>query len=991
VRQLLLAIGAFLASSLAVAEEDTWYLDLPISQVSLEAPDGGLPPENLEPLLKNQQGEQLQARAVRDDLAMLYGTGLFSEVEAHVRPWVGFDDEGDPRDEVWLIYRVIASTVIADWEILGNENISGRELTLAAGIALGDRFLMEQDASKLVLAMQSAYAKKGYPAAQVDLSSTALGEGQIRLEIAVDEGPPRILEQLELAQSPAFSNWRMRRILLRAGLERGAPFTVEHMEAGREALEQAHRDKGWLEARVNAVLGAKNVRQVTLLIEAGPKVRFVSKVEDMDVDALREALGVRGDDRLRSTDLEDGRERIEESLRKQGWAEAEVQLVVTETDSQKRIEVSAERGPSYRVSELLFEGAGVFTADFLDSAIREASPEVLARGRVTEEEIDAAREAIVDLYEARGYLQVHIRATLRQTERTDEEVQHSLLFRIDEGPLATLTTLEFEGLVEDLQEEATAIQADLVGRVVDHGKLEAAIASLIETHREWGYLGARAKIRMVLNPDGDQAAVQVVLEAGEQVILRYVLVRGNRKTLRHIIEESVLMEVGSPISPSLLGETRRQLYDLDLFSTVELRLEGEEPSFRDLIVQVREKPSLAIELGGGVATDLGVRSFSRVIRRNILGLGHKVSAIGELGVGYEGEAWRLDTSSPEWRAAVRYDAPRFPSPSIASHVDLLLNEREQEPTYRLGRTGGAFGVQIGGVERGFQLALGYRFFGHWLHDVDPGAFVIGDPWLEVLQVVEASDVADVLPGGPRWESGPTILALWDRRNDRFNPTKGSLMSLQLELTDPGVAEQITLRAEGQVQAVVPVGPLTFHMEAGGGFGWAQGRSTTLAIEKRFRMGGANSLRGFALDTVGPKNRVAISDLPWPSQLEPVVDEIYRQDPIRWVPTGGDSMLRGSFEVWTPLETLRIPAPGTSLVAFVDAGNVYFMDPTILATSTVVDPEPVLRLGTGLGIRVATPVGPVQVDLGVNPSYYTSAWSKERGEEPWRLHLSLGSL
>ena len=236
-----------------------------------------------------------------------------------------------------------------------------------------------------------------------------------------------------------------------------------------------------------------------------------------------------------------------------------------------------------------------------------------------------------------------------------------------------------------------------------------------------------------------------------------------------------------------------------------------------------------------------------------------------------------------------------------------------------------------------------------------------------------------------------MLAIWDGRDDRFNPKSGNLFSVQMDLTDPGVADQITARAEGQLQTILPLGPFSLQFAAGGGVGWAQGRSTTLALEKRFRMGGANSLRGFALDTVGPKNRVAISDLPWPDQLAPVVDELYRDSPVRWVPTGGDSMARFSLEVWAPLETFRIPASGTSLVAFVDAGNVFFTDPTILATSIVVDPEPILRVGTGLGLRIATPVGPVQVDFGLNPSYYTASWAEERGEEPWRFHLSLGSL
>ena len=777
----------------------------------------------------------------------------------------------------------------------------------------------------------------------------------------------------------------------RVGLKVGKPFTPNQMEAGREALEQAHRDKGWLEARVNAVLGAKNVRHVSYLIETGPKIQFVSKIEGMDARSLQEALGVVGDERLRSSDIDDGRERLEEKIRSEGWWEAEVVLAVTRGGGRKRVEVSENRGPRYRLSEMVFEGCTLFEADFLADAVREASPDILGRSHVHPDAVEVARQTLVDLVSSRGYLQVHVKASLQVTERSEKLVDHVLHFRFDEGLLVTLDTLIFVGVVEDLAPMVAQQQAELVGKVVQHSQLDLAVADLVEAHRESGYLSANAKIRRTLNVEGNKADVKVIVEAGDQTHLRYVLVRGNRKTLRHIIEESILLEVGAPISPFLLAETRRKLYDLDLFSTVEIRLEGEDPRYRDLVVQVREKPSMAIELGGGVATDLGVRGFSRLTRRNILGLGHQFSAIGQIGVGYEGEAWRLDTSSPEWRAALRYDAPRFPSPSVASHIDLLLNERDQEPTYRLDRTGGAFGVQLGGVEKGFQLAIGYRFYGHWLQDVDPGAFVIGDPWLALLGVETADQVAETLPGGARWESGPTVLAIWDRRNDRFNPTEGTLLSMQVQLTDSGVAEQITLRAEGQVQAVVPAGPVRFQIEAGGGLGWAQGRSTTLALENRFRMGGVNSLRGFALDTVGPKNRVAISDLPWPSQLAPVVEEVFRQDPIRWVPTGGDTMMRFSLEMWTPLETLRIPAPGTSLVAFVDAGNVFFTDPTILATSTIVDPEPILRLGTGLGLRLATPVGPVQVDWGINPAYFTQAWAQERGEEPWRLHLSLGSL
>ncbi len=46
---------------------------------------------------------------------------------------------------------------------------------------------------------------------------------------------------------------------------------------------------------------------------------------------------------------------------------------------------------------------------------------------------------------------------------------------------------------------------------------------------------------------------------------------------------------------------------------------------------------------------------------------------------------------------------------------------------------------------------------------------------------------------------------------------------------------------------------------------------------------------------------------------------------------------------------------------------------------------------GAGIRFPTPVGPLQLDMGLNPMYQERGWTAERGEVPYRFHLSLGSL
>ena len=72
-----IATAAFLFAQPAVAAEPdpSRFVGLPIAGVQLQAPDGGLPEENLDPLLRASQGAPLDLGMVRLDLATLFQVG----------------------------------------------------------------------------------------------------------------------------------------------------------------------------------------------------------------------------------------------------------------------------------------------------------------------------------------------------------------------------------------------------------------------------------------------------------------------------------------------------------------------------------------------------------------------------------------------------------------------------------------------------------------------------------------------------------------------------------------------------------------------------------------------------------------------------------------------------------------------------------------------------------------------------------------------------
>jgi translocation and assembly module TamA len=123
-------------------------------------------------------------------------------------------------------------------------------------------------------------------------------------------------------------------------------------------------------------------------------------------------------------------------------------------------------------------------------------------------------------------------------------------------------------------------------------------------------------------------------------------------------------------------------------------------------------------------------------------------------------------------------------------------------------------------------------------------------------------------------------------------------------------------------------------------------SSFVPLSESFFTGGGNSLRGFPLDGAGPQNSVLIC----PNGQSTGCDN---PDQIR-VPAGGNEELIINAEA-------RIPVPlkqGLSVVPFYDGGNVFplvgFHDFTSLYSNNV-----------GIGVRYATPIGPIRFDLGQN--------------------------
>ncbi len=121
-----------------------------------------------------------------------------------------------------------------------------------------------------------------------------------------------------------------------------------------------------------------------------------------------------------------------------------------------------------------------------------------------------------------------------------------------------------------------------------------------------------------------------------------------------------------------------------------------------------------------------------------------------------------------------------------------------------------------------------------------------------------------------------------------------------------------------------------------------GADSRVPLDKRFYAGGGGSVRGYGYQMVGPRDQQRRAE-------------------------GGSSLVEGSVEL-----RQRLSGP-IGMVAFLDAGTVG-QDPAPNFSD--------VRLGAGLGIRYATAIGPLRLDVAV-------PLDKQRGDAGFGVYVGLG--
>jgi outer membrane protein insertion porin family len=204
-----------------------------------------------------------------------------------------------------------------------------------------------------------------------------------------------------------------------------------------------------------------------------------------------------------------------------------------------------------------------------------------------------------------------------------------LKIRVTEN--APVTQFAFQGNGVLSSEDLAHLFSDQLGKPQNLTQLSQAIDKVEQAYHEKGYMLARV-VDVKDDPDG---SVSVKIDEG---VVDQIKIVGNKKTKDFIIRNAIKMKPGTVYNERQLTADLRKLYGNGYFQDIRRSLtpDPEHPEKYVLKVEVDEKRTGSVGLGGGVDTIAGPFGSFSFADSNFRGRGQIVSFSSQVGSGMFG-------------------------------------------------------------------------------------------------------------------------------------------------------------------------------------------------------------------------------------------------------------------------------------------------------------------------------------------------------------------
>ena len=740
-------------------------------------------------------------------------------------------------------------------------------------------------------------------------------------------------------------------------LKPGKIYDQERMNAAtiliKKSLTRQHRLAAKVHEMPPKYHRENNRVDISFKIEVGPVVTVravgarLSRIPFLSGQEMRNLVPIYSEGAIDQDLVDEGQRNLTDYFQKKGFADVKVTSSIQKQPDQILVLYQIDRGRKHKVDRILFHGNYALSQKELMDQVVVKRSHIWTHGSLSQKLLKQSSGNLQALYQDRGYEDVKVMA-----RAVDRELKVDVIFEIEEGTQTIVHDVNVSGNENVPYAQLTAPNGFELrsGAPYSPRKLAEDRNRISATYLNRGYLNA--EVRATVQPQaGDAHRVNVAYAITERQLVRIneVIYLGQKRTRLALIARTAKIFPETPMRRVQLLEAESRLYDLNIFDWSSVGPSKPITDQTDVaaLVKVHEAnrnqvaygigfevshrggniPTGTVALpGGGGTIGLGgqqiapsqstfasPRGLVEYTRRNLRGMGETASGSILLS--------RLDQ-----KVLTTYGQPHFIGSEWGSLTSFSVERNSENPLFTAGLGNLSFQVErLLNRKTNTRLQLRYDFNKTDLsHLLVPGLVLNQDLHVHLSTV-----------------SGTLIR---DTRDKPLDAHHGMFATVNLGITPTAFGSSANFaKLFAQYAFYKPVHSVVFANSVRLGLA-SPFAGSFVPTSQLFFSGGGTSLRGFPIDEAGPQRLV-----PFCNVLEGQSGCVNVT-----VPVGGKQLFILNSEARFPLGI----AKALGGVVFYDGGNVY-------SAINVHNFAANYSNTIGIGLRYATPIGPIRIDFGRN--------------------------
>jgi outer membrane protein insertion porin family len=633
----------------------------------------------------------------------------------------------------------------------------------------------------------------------------------------------------------------------------------------------------------------------------------------------------------------------------------DLKLLFEEGDSAKIQQINIVGNDTFNDTELLELVELKFDTPWWD---------FLSETRYQKQTLTGDMETITSHYKDRGYLRFNIDST--QVSMTPEKTGIYVTLNVEEGEQYTISDVELIGDLLGYEDYIKLVLPLTSGELYNQAEVTYTEEFISKYLGRYGYAYPTVTTIPDINEEDKTVKLVLSVDPGKRIYVRRINFAGNNGTADEVLRQSVSQMEGSWLSNASLESSKNSLSRLTYMENVDfetVRLPGEEDKV-DVNFTVKEQPSGAFNAGIGYGDRTKLSLNAGIQQDNFLGTGKRI-------------AFNISTVSYQKSVQFSYTDPYFTIDGISLGGSVSYSEFDGSSANLIQFNSKQFSV---GSNVGYPIDQFNRInFGLTYSTVE---LFQNQPFVQTTrfnnQFVDKNNPDSAI----NYDSFLASVA-WSRStlNRGVFPTAGSSQRASFGITTPN-SDVNYFKTEIDGKWYFPLSRnqrwsflARLKMGYGNGYGDVAGIDQILPFTQHFTAGGADTLRGFENNTVGPRGvqvrpSAVLTD---PNGKVILGDDSNDTISISTRSLGGNAMILGGVELIVPTPFVEVDFDNsvrTSL--FVDVGNIWDTEfdfdryNALSSTSNQFNTDPLLdysdpslyRASGGISVQWLSPMGPM---------------------------------